>query len=472
MSKNGTRGLPSGWVETTLGEISQPLRPRRDPQDYPELPFIGMEHLEAHTMRLLDTVPARIMKSSAVHFWPGDVLYGRLRPYLNKVYCPEFEGLCSAEFIVFPGTLNLNMRYLQYLLNSKPFVSFASHRNEGDRPRVDFDQLAPHPVSLPPLPEQHRIVAEIEKQFTRLDTAVAALTRTQANLKRYRATVLRAACEGRLVETEAELARKERREYEPADRLLTRILNERRAKWEADQLAKMQAQGKTPKDNTWKEKYQEPSRPDTTDLPELPEGWLWASPEQLSLSEDYALAIGPFGSNLKVSDYTMLKQVVGEQTTSHIIMATHDPLVIAGLEKPQVQIMRRDENTRRISAEIPEQDPKGMGVAAILTSELFGLRSSLDLETLGKLDQKRELAAKEFLTPEEKVQLDKLNSELGNLDFTRSVRDPLYKPFVEAMVATEEYQQLKKPVLTPEEQQQQKELAIRIVEELRRKRAG
>ena len=167
----------------------------------------------------------------------------------------------------------------------------------------------------------------------------------------------------------------------------------------------------------------------------------------------------------------LLKQVVGEQTTSYVIMATHDPLVIAGLEKAQVQIMRREENTRRISAETAEQDPKGMGVAAILTSELFGLRSSLDLETLDKLDQKRELAAKESLTPEEKAQLDELNAELGDLDFSRSVRDPLYKPFVEAMVAADEYQQLKKPVLTPEEQQQQ-ELAIRILEEVRRKRAG
>ena len=77
----------------------------------------------------------------------------------------------------------------------------------------------------------------------------------------------------------------------------------------------------------------------------------------------------------------LLKQVVGEQGTSHIIMATHDPLVIAGLEKSQVQIMQRDEGTGHISAVTPEQDPRGMGVAALLTSDLFGLRSTLDLET-------------------------------------------------------------------------------------------
>ena len=135
---------------------------------------------------------------------------------------------------------------------------------------------------LPPLPEQHRIVEAIETQFTRLDAAVAALERVKANLKRYRASVLKAACEGRLVPTEADLARAEGRDYEPADVLLKRILVERRAKWEADELAKMIAKGKPPKDDRWKAKYKEPQPPDTTELPDLPEGWRWASIEQVS----------------------------------------------------------------------------------------------------------------------------------------------------------------------------------------------
>ncbi len=105
--------------------------------------------------------------------------------------------------------------------------------------------------------------------------------RVQANLKRYRAWVLKAACEGRLVPTEAELVRKEGRDYEPADKLLQRILLERRTRWEADTLAKMQASGKLPKDDTWKQKYKEPSAPDTSNLPELPEGWSWVSLETL-----------------------------------------------------------------------------------------------------------------------------------------------------------------------------------------------
>ncbi len=137
------------------------------------------------------------------------------------------------------------------------------------------------PIPLPPTGEQERIVAEIEKQFSRLDAAVAALKRVQANLKRYRAAVLRAACEGRLVPTEAELARQECRDYEPADVLLQRILAERCARWEAEQFAKMGQQGRLPLDNAWKAKYQEPTVPDVSELPELTDGWRWARAEQL-----------------------------------------------------------------------------------------------------------------------------------------------------------------------------------------------
>ncbi len=86
-------------------------------------------------------------------------------------------------------------------------------------------------IPVAPLPEQRRIVAEIEKQFTRLQAGVAALRRVQANLKRYRAAVLKAACEGKLVPTEGELARREYRTYEPAMTLLSRLRNEPRAEY-------------------------------------------------------------------------------------------------------------------------------------------------------------------------------------------------------------------------------------------------
>ncbi len=194
----GIGNLPDGWTQTTLGEATKPMQKRVNPQDYPVLPYIGMENVEAHTMRLLGTVLSQEMKSAADTFSPGDVLYGRLRPYLNKVYLPEFEGLCSTEFIVFRKVPHIHSRYLQYFLNSWDFVKFANSLNAGDRPRVKFEQLSDYLFPLPPLPEQERIVAKIEELFTQLEAGTAALKRVRAGLKRYKASVLKAACEGQL----------------------------------------------------------------------------------------------------------------------------------------------------------------------------------------------------------------------------------------------------------------------------------
>ena len=136
--------------------------------------------------------------------------------------------------------------------------NYVSRPCRGDQRSVNRELPYSHPS-----PEQRRIVAEIEKQFTRLDASVAALKRVQANLKRYRASVLKAACEGKLVPTEAELAQTEGRDYEPADQLLARILSERRARWESQEK-----RGR---------KYKEPAAPDTSNLPKLPEAWVWAT---------------------------------------------------------------------------------------------------------------------------------------------------------------------------------------------------
>ncbi len=134
----------------------------------------------------------------------------------------------------------------------------------GAQPNISQDIIRNIRVPLPPGEEQERIVAEIEKQFTRLDAGVASLKRVQAALKRYRASVLKAACEGRLVPTEAELARKENRSYETGQQLLQRILKERREGWNG------------------KGKYKEPAAPDTTGLGQIPQGWALASLDQLN----------------------------------------------------------------------------------------------------------------------------------------------------------------------------------------------
>ncbi len=205
---------------------------------------------------------------------PGDLVITKLGSPLGEacVVPAHFPaGIIVADIVrVRPHSL-IDKYALMYALNSpKTQQQFKELTKGTTRPRVNLHHVRAIKVPLLPSGEQSLIVLEIEKQFTRLDAATVALKRVQANLKRYRASVLKAACEGRLVPTEAELARKEGRDYEPADKLLQRILRERRARWETDTFAKMRSSGKPPKDDHWKLKYKEPSTPDLSNLPSLP----------------------------------------------------------------------------------------------------------------------------------------------------------------------------------------------------------
>ncbi len=197
MESEETR-LPKGWVAVPLAQAIQPRGEKVSPSNHPQARFIGMDHVESHSTKILASLPASAMKSSAARFHSGDVLYGRLRPYLNKVAQPNFDGLASAEFIVFPDTELIKSHFLKHRLNAADFVSFATHLNEGDRPRVSFDQIGEFEILIPPPPEQHRIVAKIEELFSGLDKGIESLRTAREQLKVYRQVVLKHAFEGRL----------------------------------------------------------------------------------------------------------------------------------------------------------------------------------------------------------------------------------------------------------------------------------
>jgi len=273
------QALPDGWVWTTLGEVTEPSSEKANPKEIHRTHYIGLEHIDSGTGKLLGSGSSDEVRSTKAVFHRGDLLYGKLRPYLNKVHVVDFDGVCSTDILVFPDNPNISNRFLFYRLLSGDFVRYANLNVSGvQHPRTHFSILSQFPLALSPLPEQRRIVAEIETQFTRLDAGVAALERARANLKRYRAAVLKAACEGRLVPTEAALARADGRAYEPAGQLLARILAERRAHWQAAHPGK---------------RYVEPAAPETGILPELPEGWCWAILDQCFKVERGRFAFRP-----------------------------------------------------------------------------------------------------------------------------------------------------------------------------------
>jgi len=158
-----------------------------------------------------------------------------------------------------PGLLN---SFLLYQLNNLDYRPYVSGTTRLKLPQGPMKRI---PLLVPLEDEQRRIVAAIEKQFTRLEAGVAALRRVQANLKRYRAAVLKAACEGKLVQTEAELHKAECRgqkaktRFETGEQLLARVLTERRQNW--------QGRGK----------YENPGAVDSSILPPVSQGWIWTN---------------------------------------------------------------------------------------------------------------------------------------------------------------------------------------------------
>lgn len=119
--------------------------------------------------------------------------------------------------------------------------------------------------------------------------------------------------------------------------------------------------------------------------------------------------------------------------TTQILINTHDPLVIGGLRKEQIRVFKKDLVNKKITTEEPDKDAKGMGVAGILTSELFGLPTILDSETQSILDERNQILYKQSLSPlkkEDKNRLNELFEILNNLGFSQTLNDPLYTEFI------------------------------------------
>lgn len=182
-------------------------------------------------------------------------LYGATVGKLGVLTRPAATN--QAVCAIFPPS-DIDTKFLFWFLRFKRSELIAQAVG-GAQPNISQGIVRDLKIPLLPPDQQKRIVAEIEKQFSRLDEAVANLKRVKANLKRYKAAVLKAAVEGRLVEIEAEHARREGRSYETGEQLLQRVLETRRSQWKG------------------KGKYKESTVPDTTDLLELPEGWAVAT---------------------------------------------------------------------------------------------------------------------------------------------------------------------------------------------------
>jgi len=294
MSTTATMTLTHGWKQVRVKDVADSIQyghtasavERKKGPRFLRITDIQDGRVDWSAVPSCDIPPEEIPKYRLAQ---GDIVFARTGATTGKSYligdCPE--AVFASYLIRVRVSAAVYPRYLAAFFLSPAYWQQieASKRGIG-QPNVNGKILGEVLLPLPPLNEQRGIVAEIEKQFTRLEAGVVGLRRVQANLKRYRAAVLKAACEGKLVSTEAELATQSGRSFETGARLLERILTERRQKW------------------TVQGKYKEPAAPETANLTPLPEGWTWATVEQLAAPEPNSITDGPFGSNLKTEHYT------------------------------------------------------------------------------------------------------------------------------------------------------------------------
>lgn len=232
--------------------------------------------------------PVHEVRKGYTQFQEGDVLFAKITPCMENgkiAVVPPLRsdvGYGSTEFHVLRPRPDVHPKWLAHFLAQADFRKKAQRNMSGSagQLRVPGKWLDEQEIPLPALDIQEQVLAKIEELFSDLDAGVAALERARARLKRYRASVLKAAVEGRLTEKWRAEQKAKGIVVEPAAKLLERILAERRKKWETAQLKKCADVGKT-SPNGWKSKYSEPSTPDSGNLSELPQGWSWATTDQL-----------------------------------------------------------------------------------------------------------------------------------------------------------------------------------------------
>ena len=286
--------IPSNWTWTTMGKIADVVggsTPRtNDPENYEggTIPWITPADLSGYTAKNISHgerfITSKGLAGSSAKMMPsGTVLFSSRAPvgYVAITANPVCTNQGFKSFVLKTNSILPDYIYW-WLKGSKDLAeSLASGTTFLELSGAKAKQL---PIPIAPVGQQRSIVAEIEKQFSRLDQAVANLKRVKANLKRYRAAVLKAAVEGKLTED----WRKQHPDVEPASKLLERILAERREKWHQ------------------KGKYKEPAMPsigNPTAFHAAPDGWTFVSMEQLLPSMREAMKTGPFGSLLKKHEH-------------------------------------------------------------------------------------------------------------------------------------------------------------------------
>ena len=275
--------LPEGWALTTyeqIGKWSGGGTPSKQIGSYwigGEIPWISPKDMKSLIIYdSEDRITDDAIKSSSAKLIPSDSLLFVVRSGILRRTLPvaltRIDAAVNQDLKALTPSDHIFADYLLYhALAFNNEIRRSCSKDGTTVESIEFFALKEYPIPLAPLPEQHRIVARIEELFSRLDAGVEALRRARAQLQRYRQSVLQAAVEGRLtVEWRAEHP-----EVEPAEKLLERILAERRKRWKE----RLSSEG----NGSPGSKYKEPAKHIPSDLPSLPNRWIWTSYDSVAM---------------------------------------------------------------------------------------------------------------------------------------------------------------------------------------------
>ena len=267
----GLPKLPEGWRWSTIGEITQNFDGKRVPIKSSDRDARSGSYPYYGASGIIDDIDDFLFDGEYLLIAEdGANLLSRSTPIAFRA---SGRFWVNNHAHVVQTADGMPLQYLEWYLNGTNLQFFITGSAQPKLHQLNLNRI---PVPVAPLREQRRIVSKIEELFSDLDAGVKSLERAKANLKRYRASVLKAAVEGRLTAD----WRAAHPNIEPASELLKRILTTRRQTWESNQLAEYERKGKKPTEG-WKDKYKEPATVDCAKLPALPTGWKWACVDQV-----------------------------------------------------------------------------------------------------------------------------------------------------------------------------------------------
>src|SRR5438034_9698693 len=182
--------IPEHWETKRLKYVA-PSSTAKLTEKPDDLPYLGLENIESQTGRLLLDTPIENVESTVGLFNKGNVIFGKLRPYLAKVVCVDFSGVCTTELLVLQPNALVNGKFLFYRLLSKDFIKLVNSLTYGTKmPRVSSEQIGNLPISLPPLAEQRAIDSFLDRETARINTLIEKKERLIELLQEKRAALI------------------------------------------------------------------------------------------------------------------------------------------------------------------------------------------------------------------------------------------------------------------------------------------